>query len=905
MPYIGKDQKVDQRDVELMKNLFIARFDAFLKQQIQSNGASSYIKADRPLTDTDIQDHLLGKYTYGVYVISKESKCKFSGFDIDIPKNINIDETSWKDAKNKVCDLLITLIENGVKFNQILIEHSGRRGFHVLVLFEEAIPSWQAYSFAKLILDKSGVVCEFFPKQYFIGDNGFGNGIKLPAGIHMATGQRSHFVDEEFNPFQDQFEYLRKVERLPISFIQDILSKNGIPLEPETKVLEVSEDMDFDLTKKGGSVDSLIKKCKCLEDLIKRAKSINHLTNDERLLIANIFIQLGADGEKKIHEIISLCTDYSKEHTQSALTYIKEKGYKPTTCQCLKERGICQYSCRLKARSGINPSPIQLCFPNNIASEMFEVGESAADFISLKGEEPLTFNISGFSEYKNGIWARLEVFEQKNLIYNDNITLSSEKRRTQCINKIIEMLEAKSIDRKALERYLLEIERILRIRISERKNKEDEEERIPEMTEEEKEEALVFLKNPNMLDEVEKDLRLSGLVGESANGRMLYLIGTSRLLDQPLACVVKAVSSAGKNLTVGCVLNLMPPESKHIISRATPHAFEYIVKNGLKHKVIHIAERAGAEEADYPIRSLLSEGELAVLIPVKNPHTGMMETKKHIVEGPAAYIETTTQPHINEQNETRLLTLTIDESEDQTKAVHEEQRRQKTLEGLLTRENLKNIIRKHHNAQRLLRRVKVVIPYAEDIEFPSNKVRTRRDQLKFLSTIEVIALVRQFQKEIKIKDGIEYIEADLIDYALAYELITVVLGQTLDEVNQNSRCLLASIINMINSWMPDPNKICDLADKDEGKVATNIIFTRGDVRRYVKELNDSAVYLRIKELERYELLRVFQGGQGRVYKYTLSPEEIESNQPSHNLLNPEQLKAKLELKTSLKPLEKS
>jgi hypothetical protein len=45
------------------------------------------------------------------------------------------------------------------------------------------------------------------------------------------------------------------------------------------------------------------------------------------------------------------------------------------------------------------------------------------------------------------------------------------------------------------------------------------------------------------------------------------------------------------------------------------------------------------------------------------------------------------------------------------------------------------VIRRHHNAQRLLERVIVFIPYVNHLKFPSRWLRTRRDNERFLCLI--------------------------------------------------------------------------------------------------------------------------------------------------------------------------
>ena len=59
----------------------------------------------------------------------------------------------------------------------------------------------------------------------------------------------------------------------------------------------------------------------------------------------------------------------------------------------------------------------------------------------------------------------------------------------------------------------------------------------------------------------------------------------------------------------------------------------------------------------------------------------------------------------------RCIVLTVDEGREQTKAIHELQRRARTLEGMVAKSERGAVLRLHQNAQRLIRRLHVVNPY--------------------------------------------------------------------------------------------------------------------------------------------------------------------------------------------------
>jgi len=71
------------------------------------------------------------------------------------------------------------------------------------------------------------------------------------------------------------------------------------------------------------------------------------------------------------------------------------------------------------------------------------------------------------------------------------------------------------------------------------------------------------------------------------------------------------------------------------------------------------------------------------------------------------------------------------------------------LQGYLQKRDLNKIIDKHIYAQRLLKKVLVFNPYAESLSFPTQKLKTRRDNEKFLRLINVICFLHQYQRKVK------------------------------------------------------------------------------------------------------------------------------------------------------------
>jgi DNA primase catalytic core len=323
---------------------------------------------------------------------------------------------------------------------------------------------------------------------------------------------------------------------------------------------------------------------------------------------------------------------------------------------------------------------------------------------------------------------------------------------------------------------------------------------VPAMTSAEREEALQWLKAPDLIGRLREAFHLAGIIGEEANTLVAYLAGVSRKLERPLAIIIQSASAAGKSTLMDAVLSFFPEEERVKYSAMTGQSLYYLGETNLKHKILAVVEEAGAEKASYALKLLQSEGELTIASTGKDPQSGKMVTQEYHVEGPVMIFLTTTAIDLDEELQNRCLTLAVDESAAQTGRIHRVQRERRTLAGLMAREQRKDVLKKLRNAQRLLSPLAVVNDYAPDLTFAKERTRHRRDNEKYLTLIDAIALLHQHQREIKtLPSGQNYIEAALDDIALANQIAPEVLSRSLDELPPQTRRLYAHIRELMKT----------------------------------------------------------------------------------------------------------
>jgi hypothetical protein len=242
------------------------------------------------------------------------------------------------------------------------------------------------------------------------------------------------------------------------------------------------------------------------------------------------------------------------------------------------------------------------------------------------------------------------------------------------------------------------------------------------------------------------------------------------------------------------VLAFVPEEEKVKYSAMTGQSLFYMGETDLKHKILAIAEEEGAERAAYALKMLQSEGELSIASTGKDPATGRLVTHEYKVSGPVMVFLTTTSIEIDEELQNRCIVLTVDENREQTRAIHRLQRELRTKEGYLLKRERTRLLRLHRNAQRLLRPLPVINPYARRLTFLDDKTRTRRDHDKYLDLIESIALLHQYQRTRKtLQEGgkpVNYLEVTPEDIETANRLADEVLGRSLDELPPQTRRFL-------------------------------------------------------------------------------------------------------------------
>jgi len=293
------------------------------------------------------------------------------------PQNSGVTEI-WIDVDNKDGKLgfqeLVSKVEVSIEYfmglgipkNCIYVKNSGS-GFQIHV-FMRGLP--QSFTFERLI--KTIGACEAslvikhkireFGAKTSTG-NGFCSSINLESLKHKKlypTIEKPCFPDP-LNVFEATKEFL-----LNFSFCEHDIEQE-----------KMEKDTIVDFERRGDITKFLL--CAAIKNMMQRS----HLTHPERFFLMSEYMQFGEAGRNKLHEIISSCTDYSREITQKFIDHGMQRGYLPCSCRYAREREWCPIEC--KGSGGKSP----LSFVTRISSlqDLYKVFDEEACMTTETGEK--------------------------------------------------------------------------------------------------------------------------------------------------------------------------------------------------------------------------------------------------------------------------------------------------------------------------------------------------------------------------------------------------------------------------------------------------------------------------------------------------------------------------------------
>ena len=432
---------------------------------------------------------------------------------------------------------------------------------------------------------------------------------------------------------------------------------------------------------------------------------------------------------------------------------------------------------------------------------------------------------------------------------------SELKNRYSGIESFISMSDVREAVRKGIEQY------------TKSQTLPDEDEIDPDVVGQ-FEAAEAMARDPNLLRQIADDLKVMGITKQAEIALAAYLVGTSRLLDDPLHMIIQGPSSSGKSFIVRTVASLFPDQEKLMCGTLTSASLFHL-NIDIKHKFLVLDERprqTDTKDTDMTAayRMLVSEKVIGRLT-TESTKDGKLVSRLKKVEGPVSSIGTASHADIPQEDRNRFIMMAIvatDEIVDfilarndahdaeQIKAIEEAQRR---------------IRCKHYAFQLTLKPYKVEVPHiiSKLIRMSLEKLELHEEKMRVYqlcrNIIASIALLYQHQRRKYAGDTI--IKATLKDYEMARSIIDSWLGQIVSsEGKEISRHALTIYHKMVEEYRRHGKRTFYVSDVHE--IAGG--FSMDSVRKYLLELVDAGL------LTRHRLFN------NKAYEY-----ELTSLDPSH------------------------
>ena len=250
------------------------------------------------------------------------------------------------------------------------------------------------------------------------------------------------------------------------------------------------------------------------------------------------------------------------------------------------------------------------------------------------------------------------------------------------------------------------------------------------------------------------DLRRVGVAGEERLAQLEYLALTSRVLpwgragERPISIFAKGTTSTGKSFTTSSVLRFFPSEAWLELGSWSKRFILY-TQEDVAHRFLVVPEWASIKEDEEIVamlRVLLSEGRI-VHGTVDRGEKGEGRQTARLIEkeGPTGLLITTTEAAVDAEMETRCLSLTTDDTPEQTRRVFAATAAQEFAQDTLD-------LARWHKLQSWIGEygeTRVVVPFVQVLAelMPATATRLRRDFVSLLCLVRAHAILYQAQRE--------------------------------------------------------------------------------------------------------------------------------------------------------------
>jgi hypothetical protein len=353
------------------------------------------------------------------------------------------------------------------------------------------------------------------------------------------------------------------------------------------------------------------------------------------------------------------------------------------------------------------------------------------------------------------------------------------------------------------------------------KNKANATRTTVELSPAEQQQAETFLKQPDLLNKTNELIGITGILGNDKNRLILFLIYLSRKQETPLHAVIQSEY----NYLQTRMGELIPDEDKIEISHISDNALFYFDEYELSNKLVMVEDTTTNKNKLRPLFDLQTKG-FVTKTTIEKDELGKLRTVQRYVRGAICLSLSTRQEHAFTSNSVLSFVLSEDTSPQQDERIIQYQRKQSA--GLVNRLNEQKAVKLIQNLQRAIQPIRVVNPFAEHIQLPTEMLHKQITNAHYLGFIETITLLHQYQRVQKTDEltGEMYIETTVEDIEQANELLADILVKKCDVLNQPTRIYFEKLKTYLAS------KIADEQTFTTNEVLLKLGIPKTTVKRY-------------------------------------------------------------------------
>lgn len=362
------------------------------------------------------------------------------------------------------------------------------------------------------------------------------------------------------------------------------------------------------------------------------------------------------------------------------------------------------------------------------------------------------------------------------------------------------------------------------------------------------EKAVEFLSKGRLMQNIDKLLEQSGIVGEEENRKLLFVLASSYKMPYLLHGLVQGNSGEGKTHLINSIASCMPQEDILNMTRITSKSLYHYHGKELMNKLILIQDFDGLDdEAQLAFREMQSAKMLSSSTVVKDSF-GNIRSKIKEVNAHFASLTATTKAEIYYDNMSRSVIVGVDESEEQTLRIIGQQNRK--IAGLSNKESEEQAKQLLRNCMRVLKNYEVINPFADKLILPSNAKMLRRLNSQFQNFVSQITLLHQYQRKTDDKNRLITTKEDI---QLAVDIFFSAIVLKVDELDGSTRLFFEKMKAFV---------------KDQPSGTTHR-FTAREIRQALNTSKTSA-FKHMELLQQLEYISPVEGNVNRGFKYVVS-----------------------------------